>query len=264
MSTPSQPLLAIVSKHLSADGTTVHRGEDQEANNLTVDAARAALRAFARLPAMELVDVEAKIYLTGPHAKLAVQNVGGRLFATLVPEAINTPTEQTPEQILAVVTNGEAAPETTVSPGNDEVAAREANAATKRGSRGWRAASRSPWTLVAVALATLVMAYVTFVPTTPAGVEVIHDPAKTDALHGKLNGRYGVPSGTMLVLREGKITGVRKSNAVGAEEKVFELNYRFGLRGRQIVMLVSNGSLLEQQADGGLKFLETVYPRADN
>lgn len=262
MSVRSQPLLTIASKHLSADGTTVHRGEDDAASNLTTDAARAALWAFARLPAMELVDVDAKIYLTGPQVKVAVQNVGGRLFATPVPEAINTPAERTPEQIVAIVTTGKALPDIEETSGKAEEADGEANAAAKRGAGGWRAVRRSPWTLAVLAVTTLVMAYATFMPATPAGVDVIHDPAKTASLHGKLNGRYGLPTGTMLVLNGGKMTGVRAGKAAGNEEKIFELSYRFGLRGEQVVMLVSNGALLEQQADGGLKFLESVYPRA--
>ncbi len=262
MSAYLQPRFAIATMHLSADGTTVHRGEENTAVDLAPEAAVAAMGAFGRLTAMDLVDVEAKIYLTGPRAKVAVQNVGGRLFVTAVPEAVNTATERTPEQILEMVALGKEAPTVAETQWNDEGAEGAATAAAKRGASAWSAVRRSPWTLAVLAVTTLVMAYATFGPAMPAGVEVIHDPAKTAALHGKLNGRYGLPSGTILVLNGGKLTGVRGGQTAGNEEKVFELSYRFGLRGEQVVVLVSNGALLEQRADGGLKFLESVYPRA--
>jgi hypothetical protein len=261
MSAASQALLTIAAKQLSADGATVRRGEDDFASDLSGAAAGAVLRAFAAVPTMELVEVDAKIYLTGPQAKVAVQNVGGRLFATIVPEAVNTATERTPEQIVAIVTTGKAGAAKAETSEAEAVREEEALAAVKRDARGWRGALRSPWTLVALVLIGLGWGYANYVPATPAGVEVIRDPAKIATLHRKLNGRYGVPAATVLVLNSGKLTGVKMGPASATEVTVFELSYRFGLRGEQPVMLVSNGALLEQQPGGALKFLESVYPR---
>lgn len=261
MSAISRPMLAIAAKQISADGATVRRGEDDFAGDLSEAAAGAALRAFAAVPALDLVEVEAKIYLSGPGAKVAVQNVGGRLFATLVPETVNTAMERSPEEIVEIVTTGEAGDERMGSKEAETAREEEALAAVKRDGRGWRGAMRSPWTLAVLLMIGLAWGYANYVPATPAGVEVVRDPAKIAALHGKLNGRYGVPAATVLVLNNGKLSGVKMGPASAAEETIFELSYRFGLRGEQAVMLVSNGALLEQQPGGALKFLESVYPR---
>ena len=95
--------------NLSIDGAHVTPDRKEASVPVSQTEALAALQAFARLTAMELVDVEAKIYLSGPQAKMAAQNVGGKLFATLLPEAVNPATESTPEEIIARLTAGDPA-----------------------------------------------------------------------------------------------------------------------------------------------------------
>lgn len=242
----------------------MRRGEEQVATDVTAFEARAALTAFAAVPAMELVDVDAKIYLTGPEAKVAVQNVGGRLFVTLVPEAVNTATERTPEQAVAMVTRGNpgAAAATRGEDGAREVEREnEMLAAAKRDARGWRGVLRSKRTLGVLVVVAAAIGLWNFGPKSPEGVDLIRDPGKISALHAKLNGRYGVPAATTLVLESGRLTGLKPGATDAVEEKVFTLNYRFGQRGEQTVIVASNGALLERQGDGSLKFLESVYPR---
>lgn len=264
MSERTPPLLSLSTKHLSADGGTVRLGEEHVAADVTAFEARAALTAFAAVPAMELVDVDAKIYLTGPEAKVAVQNVGGRLFVTLVPEAVNTAAERTPEQAVAMVTRGD--PGRMANSGGAD-GAREAErenemlAAAKRDARGWRGVLRSTRTLVGLVVVAVAIGFWNFGPKSPEGVDLMRDPAKISGLHAKLNGRYGVPAATTLVLENGRLTGLKPGPTGAAQEQVFALNYRFGQRGEQIVIVVSNGALLERQSDGSLKFLESVYPR---
>jgi hypothetical protein len=263
MSERTPPLLSLSTKHLSADGGTVRLGEEHFAVDVTAFEARAALTAFAAVPAMALVDVDAKIYLTGPEAKVAVQNVGGRLFVTLVPEAVNTATERTPEQTVAMVTRGDpgaAADAVGTDGAHDAERESEISARAKRDARGWRGVLRSKWTLVALVAIAVAIGFWNFAPKAPEGVDMIRDPAKTAALHATLNGRYGVPAATMLVLENGRLTGVKPGPAGAADEKVFALSYRFGQRGEQTVIVASNGALVERQGDGSLKFLESVYP----
>lgn len=267
MSERTPPLLSLASKHLSADGGSVRVGEEHVAMNVTAFEARAALTAFAAVPAMDLVDVDAKIYLTGPAAKVAVQNVGGRLFVTLVPEAVNTAAERTPEQAVAIVTRGESGGAATA---NEADLARDAErqnemlAAAKRDAGGWRGVLRSPRTLVALVIVAVAIGFWSFGPKSPEGVDLMCDPAKISALHGKLNGRYGVPAGTTLVLDNGRLTGLKPGATGAAPQQAFVLSYRFGQRGEQTVIVVSNGALLERQSDGSLRFLESVYPPIGN
>ncbi len=265
MSERTPPRLSLVTKNLSPDGSTVRVSEENPGADVTEAEARAALSAFAAVPTMALVDVDAKIYLTGPEGKVAVQNVGGRLFVTLVPEAVNTAAERTPEQAVAMVTRsdrGAAAAGPSGADGMSEAErANERLAAAKRDARGWRGVWRSTWTLVALVVVAAAIGFWNFGTKSAEGVKFIRDPAKISELHAKLNGRYGVPGATALVLENGRLTGLKAGpTGVGAEQ-AFTLNYRFGQRGEQTVIVASNGALLERQSDGSLKFLASVYPR---
>jgi hypothetical protein len=212
---------------------------------------------------MDLLDVEAKIYVSGPLGKVAVQNIGGRLFATHVPEAVNTAQESTPDETLALVMRCEfGAPPVTC--GTDSSVETDVVADSPRRTSRWHTLMNSTRTLVALVAVAAVTAYVCFWPKGPEGVEFVRDPAKASTLHAQLNGRYGLPGATVLALASGKLTGLHASANGRGEEKRFAMDYRLGQRGNRVVLVLSNGALLELQPNGGLTFLNSSYPRATN
>ncbi len=248
--------LTLTALNLSIDGSRVAPEQGKASAQVAPDAALAALQAFERLPAMDLVGVEARLYLAGPQGKVAVQNEGGRLFAALVPETVNTMTESSPENIIALVWSG--------APAGPPIAADSTATAAPAESPappiGWRQRLASPWTVALLAIVALIMAVASFAPDTPEGVEMIRDGARISALHARFNGRYGAPNSTTLVLASGNLRGVGADATRGAENPLFEKTYGYGLRGGHEVLVVDNGALLEPQEDGSLKFLESTYP----
>ena len=254
------PLLTLSTVNLSVDGARITPDDGKTNVPVTEADALAVLHAFARVPAMELVNVEAKIYLAGAGGKVAVQNVGGKLFVTLVPEATNTAAERTPEEIIIALTARDPAMVSSVAAA---AAVKDAALLTEaaRQSDGWRSRLRSGWTVAALAAVAAIFAYVNFASDTPAGVDLIRDPARISSLHAEFGGRYGEPPATILVLDHGRLTGQGAAAKGGAGTPLFEKSYRYGLRGDQVVLVVDNGALLEPQPDGSLKFMDSTYPR---
>jgi hypothetical protein len=216
------------------------------------------LGAFAGLSSLELLEAEARLYLAGPAGKVAVQNVGGRLVAVLVPEAANVAMECTPEQVLALAAAGDR----TVNPDSVSAATAfdEAEQFADLGRRRgvWQRTLNSPWFLAGLVAVAVAVAFLVFAPKTPDGVTLIRDTARIAALHGELNGRYGAPGATVLELANGKLTG----RAPGPNGTVlFELGYRYGLRDASVVLVAANEAELKVQTDGSLVFLSSSYPR---
>ena len=61
--------LTISAKDVRVDGAVVPRGAESAGMAVTEAAARVALAAFAAVPAVDLVDIDAKIYGSGSRAK---------------------------------------------------------------------------------------------------------------------------------------------------------------------------------------------------
>jgi hypothetical protein len=260
MSARPPTMLKLSTVNLSVDGTRVAPGEGKANLPVTQDAALAALKAFASLPAMEIVDAEAKIYLAGPRGKVAVQNERGRLFVAFVPESVNTVAEHAPEEIIAMLTADDpAAASAAASAAAAQDAALIAEAA--RPSGGLRGRLSSKWTVAVLTVVAAIVAYVSFAPDTPEGVEIISAPARLSGLHAEFNGRYGSPAATILVLDNGHLTGLETASTGGLEKQLFEKSYRFGLREDRVILVVDNGALIEPQPDGSLKSLGSTYPR---
>ncbi len=255
MNAPVPATLKITTVNLSEDGTRVEREAGKANVPVTSAAALEVLRAFSLVPAMDLIDVDAKIYLAGPRGKIAVQNLGGRLFGTILPEAVNTAVERTPEDIIAWLTAREPAAE--AEAGKEEAG----GTAAPRQPRRWRQLLRSKSMVAVLAVATAFAAYLNFAPETAEGVEIIRDPAKVARLHAEFNGSYGAPGATTLLLKNGHLLGQDGAAVDGKSAPLFEKDYQFGLRGKQVVLLVDNGALLEPQPDGSLKFIDSTYPR---
>jgi len=260
MSERPPTLLTLSTLNLSADGTRILRDEDQRTAEVTEAAALAVLTAFAALPAMEVADADAKIYLAGPRGKVAVQNISGKLFVTSVPETVNTPVQRTPEETIALLT---ADAPVKVSAAVTAEAARDAEiiAEVSRHPRGWGERLNSVWTLVALLIVAAIVVFFSFPSETIDGVDMIHDGARISRLNAEFNGRYGAPGATALVLVDGNLKGFQPVAGGAAEDQLFELGYRFGLREHHVVLLVENGTLLEPQPDGAMKYLESTYPR---
>jgi hypothetical protein len=256
MSDRTSTPLKLSTVNLSEDGARLVPGGGQPSTPVTETAALAALRSFAALAGPELADADAKIYLTGPQGKVAVQNVGGRLLGALVPESVNTATAGTPEEILAWALGRAGVP---ASAAMAEESAEIPTAGRPAG--GWRRRISSVWTLAVLALVAAIMAYLSFQPERPEGVEMIRSPAQISRLHGEYNGRYGAAEATTLALANGRLTGLQTASATEPATVLFDLTYTFGQRGKQVVLVVENGALLEPQADGSLRFLESTYPR---
>ncbi len=260
MSGPRMTVLTLSTRNVSVDGAAVCPGDDAGPCDLEAGRVLEALRAFAGLPPMDLVETEARIFLSGPRGKVAVQNVGGRLFVAELPESVNTAAERTPEQTLDLLISGKQAG-ASASGEAAMAAAEELVAAGSQRKGGLKQVLNSGWVLAALVVIAAAVAWGMYRPATPEGVTLIGDAAKISALNTKLDGRYGTPPATVLVLASGKLSGVQLIAATGAEEPRFQFSYRYGQIGERLVLVVSNGALLELQPNGGLKFLESVYPR---
>lgn len=261
MSRSQSIALALSTRNLSGCGTRVAPGEQAEPVDVTAAAALAALQSFAAIPRFDLVDVEAKIYLGANRGKFAVQNMGGRLAVALVPEAINTAVEGSPEEVLAFVIDA-----VQPTPSSPTPAARPAPAADRtspdysRRPGAFKQTFASPWTLAGVLALGGALVYALFAPSTPDGLTVIRDPARVALLTAELKGRYGSPDSTTLSVTAGTLTGWRPAGVTG-EQKAFELGYRFAERDSTILLLTSNGAEIDLQPDRSLKFLENSYSR---
>jgi hypothetical protein len=256
---PNSPL-TLSTVNLSADGARVMPDGGKANVPVTEAAALAALQSLAGLPAVNLANAEAKIYLAGPRGKVAVQNQGGKLFVTPVPESVNTAAESRPEEIIARLMAGDSAFAASAAVA---AVARDAEviAEAARPSAGWRRRLGSGWVAGTLAVVVVIAAYFNFAPDTPEGVSIIRDSARVAGLHAGFNGRYGASNATVLVLNQGRLTGHEPAAANRAESLLFEKSYQFGLRAEQVVLVVDNGALLEPQSDGSLKFMESSYPR---
>jgi len=252
--------LSISSRNLSACGTRIASGDRCEPADITTAAALATLQGFAAIPKIDLVEVEAKVYLTSERGKFAVQNMGGRLAVALVPEAVNVAVEGSPEQVLAYVVEA-TKPTPAVAPdGGHPLPAKDRSSPDfSRRPNALKQALVSPWMAGALLAANAVLFYWLFAPTLPDGVKVITDPARVAQLTAELAGRYGTPNSTTLTVAEGKLSGSR--NGPGGERKVFELGYRFAERNSEVLLLTANGAEIDLQPDRSLRFLDSSYPR---
>ncbi len=253
-------MITLSTYHLSADGVSASADENAPKRDVTPETALAALRAFAAMPALQLVGIDAKLYLSSPEEKIAVQNTRGKLLVAVMPELFNTWQECTPEAALARLVGADAPLAGAQLPGQ----------AAKPWSPGQRRPVRlrrllgSGWVLGSLAVIALAVAWLSFSPDTPDGVTLIRDSAKISQLHVQFNGRYGAeeqPGQMMLELGNGKYRSLQAGPAGAAASVLIEADYQFGLRDGHVVLVLANGAILEPQPDGGLKFLNSVYPR---
>jgi hypothetical protein len=124
------------------------------------------------------------------------------------------------------------------------------------GPRAW---INSIWMIAATTVVTVAVAGLTLTSDTPPGIEIVRDPARTATLHAGFDGSYGQAAATVLVLDHGRLTG--HVGGAPAGSNAFDVKYRYGERGGQVVIVVNNGAVLEPQPDKSLVFLESRYPK---
>ena len=104
------------------------------------------------------------------------------------------------------------------------------------------------------------VAYSLFVPATPAGLVVITDAKAIARLHSEINGRYGTPGATELVLANGELAGWTERTNTSESRKIFALGYRCARRDNSVVLLASNGAELRIESGRRLLFYEQRLP----
>lgn len=259
---PLAQKFSLSTQNLALDGSAIKQGYTLGPIEVDAETALSTLKALAALSAVELIDVDVKVYVAGPQGKVAVQNISGKLCVAFVPEALNPVEECTPEEALAMVSGREESAPTAES---EAAASRDAEilAMEARRRRGWRTVLDSYVALVGLLVVGAAMAYFNFSARTPDGLEMVRDSAKIAAFNAQFNGRYGSPSATVLVLENGKLTGLQTKGTAGDQEARFTFTYRFAMRADHVVVVLSNGALLEVQPKGSVSFLASNYPRLD-
>ncbi len=250
-------VLTFSSRNLRDDGAAVALGNNVPHQNIDAGTAVLRLRAFGRIPAVELVGSDALMYLGNSHCKLAVQHENGRLFAARVPEAANAAAEQTPEEIVAFLEGEQATP----SPASRNAAPKAVRPSPVKG----RGRMNSRGLLVALAVVALALGVYRFYPDTPAGLAMVRDPAKIGRLHLQFNGRYGdeaVEGSTMLWVENGRLVVYAAGKEALPGEARLDASYRYGLHddGR-VALVVANGAVVESARDGSLRFNDAAYAR---
>lgn len=249
--------LTFSSQNLSPDCSKVEPGGNVPASSISPNVALARLQAFLRISPVDLVDSDAAIILAVRDIQLIIQNENGRLCAARMPKIMHAAVEQTPEEIIAFVTEGR--PGLNLAPEEAETLLLPSVQPPK-----WRVWAGSPWTVAVLAVVAVIMAYFSFSSEIPAGVEMISDPVKIASLHGVYNGKYGetgTAGTTVLQLDDGRFQVFPVVGKNPAPDAVMDLSYRYGLSNEQVVVVVANGAVLVPGKDGSLKYNDSVYPR---
>lgn len=261
-------MLTFSSKNLRPDCAAVELGNETKVADMDEATALELLRAFAQLPPVELVDSDAVIHLAGANDSLEVHNENGRLFSRRLPVATHTAIEQSPEQIIASIggrtgsinetsVDGTPRSETSVS----GVEAPSPAIPPKRGA--WRPQLDSPWLLLVLAIIAGTMAYFTFSDEVPADIQIIKDSTRIASLNSTFSGRYGIKSvgANVLQIANGRFTVHTNAGSGSLAPPILDLDYQYGLRAGQVVLLLGNGAVLELGPDKSLRFNEAAYPR---
>lgn len=249
--------LMLSTQNLTADGARVQVGENAGPFEATESEVLAILEAYTKIPSMDLLEAEVRIYLKGKVGKASVQCVGGQLVAGLVPEASHVAIRCSSEQVLELVTIGAVTAPVVARAERDR--AELADLAMPKSF--WSRALNSNGLLGTLVLIAAAVAYSLFAPATPAGVVEITDAKEIARLHAEINGRYGTPGATELVLTNGELAGWWERTNTSESRKIFALGYRYARRDNSVVLLASNGAELRIESGRRLLFLSSAYPR---
>ncbi len=247
--------LQIATQELSLDGKTVEPQGGQARTPVSEEAALAALQAFAAIPAIDLVSVEARIFLIGPGVHISVRNNGGKLYASLLPESTNHPTESSPEHALAWAARhaGDAGAATV------EVA--DPSLLRVGRKRFWQ----SGWMLAALLPIAAIVAYLNFASADSTDLKFVYDPVRLATLQDLVKGEYAFQNGAERILLkiDGSTLGLTIAGANGSDAALLTSACRLGHRttnGKMVVVL-SNGAVFDVDESGTLHFGDETYAR---
>ncbi len=259
---------------LSADGSAAQPGRRSTRENVDEATVRACLAAFAAIPAVDLVGVDARMRLRWMQRQVAVYRSGADLFFTPLPEASHTPVRCTPDGVLAYLAGREVAPapeSITAEPSAPGSSAPEPGVPEPERQRvgfrrGWSLPIGAKIAILAVTASIGAgLVYQEVSRPAPLGYEWIDDSKQLDEIRGRLDGHYGNPAATeslSFTISGGTLSMYYTGEAGGPRELVRSSSFRLAKRAGYVVALITgNGEVLELQPDGRLLHGERYYDR---
>ncbi len=248
--------LTISSQDISVDGQVIAPQLRTRPQIVSVEAARQALEALAAHSALALVDVEARLVLQGRGDRISVRNNGGKLFGCRLPEGINTASACTPGEAIAWV-------QASAAPVSIEVGDEKIDSARK--SRPWRSMMSSPWLLAVLLVIAAGTGYLNFSGDDPDDIQYLAAPAAIAAAQAQVQGSYAestMPGRTVMTV-DGSTLRIERQGKDSPKESIIALSFRIGHReqGGQLVLVASNGAVLDAVPGVALRYGVTTYKR---
>jgi hypothetical protein len=244
--------LFISSTGLAEDCARVEEGAQQSSRPVESKELLKHLQAFAAIPSLDLLDVEAFITVhAGAAGEFVIRNEGGVLFLVEVPTMENSPLQRSPEEIVQFL-------DATFSPSEEE----EIEIVVEPPKV--RRFADSPVLLALLLVTWGVVAYLILRDPGPEGVDIVKDPGRIQTYFEQMEGRYGTDQadGDALYLVEADSFKVFEISEEGvSQEPVADLRYEFGQRAGRIVLVLETGVVLDRNAQGDLVFGDELYPR---
>ncbi|MCF7689748.1 MAG: hypothetical protein K9M98_03165 [Cephaloticoccus sp.] len=253
----SDEKFSLVFKSLSDDCSQVQPQHQGTQDGLDAAKVRTCLDAFAAIPAVDLVGVDAKIRLRCNQQHVAVSRSGDALYFTLMPENSHAPEKSTPDGIMAYLTGAdpiqlEPEPESLPTPVRRK---RKLSLGLSLGSQ---------IAVLAITLTILAgMFHKTITVSPPHGYVLIEDSSRINMLQQQFDGTYGSPKARMSIqISHGRVSFFAVSRDGAPPQFLKEESFRYALRGGHTVALLgAKGDILEFNPDGSLLFGAQSYPR---
>lgn len=247
---------------LSPDCFTVRPGQRGTRDNLDSATVRACLEAFAAIPSVNLVDVDAKLRLRSGLRQVVVGRSGNAFYFTPMPEASNTPVPSTADGVMAYM---EGIDPVAPAPAPAEPADEPQTGHDRPARQGlFRLSLGAQVAVLAVTLSVATsLAYQVAITPPPAGYTLLTNDSRGKELHRQLDGEYGdakIAESVSFRIAGGKISIFYTPAPEMARELVRSNSFRLAERGGSIVaLLVANGDILELQPDGSLLYADQTY-----
>ena len=211
------------------------------------------LRAFAAIPAIDLIDAKPTITVgvTGG-GEFTISNESGTLFMIESPASEHSTMQKTPEEIVQFL-------DETFQP----AAVEEAEQVVVKTSKT-RSILNSPWLLIVLLAVWAGIAYQTLRDPGPEGVTMISDPDRTAMFANQMQGRYGsdVADGDTVYVVEGDRFRVFDVTEAGVDpEAIFDVAFELGQRAGAVVLVLETGVVISRTDAGDLVFGDETYPR---
>lgn len=247
------PNISYQANGLSEDCSAVAADETHAAVAVTAADLLARLRAFAAVPAVDLLDVKATVVLkVEGGGEFTVRNEAGQLFMIQSPASEHTPLMRSPEEIVQFL-DDEFTPEEVAE--IEEVVVQESKA---------RSVLNSPILLVVLVAVLGGLLFIRLKPEAPAGVSFVNDVALQASYTQQYEGRYGAVAeeGDLLYVIEGDRFKMFDVTEDGVESEPFvDETFTFGQRGGDPVIVLADGVVMSHNSTGDLVYEDEVYPR---